>query len=188
MRTPTRFLTALGLAAVVVLAAAACGSTSPTGIVDGAPTTAAGGVTAPTSGGGGGATATTGSATPVRHYPPVPAGGTDCGIVDEMSGWPTTVTMPTAQVSACITQAAAAGHPARFVLISASQVDSGRKTSDGYALPAAIVTTYVVTGPGRIEVTEDQREAGGPVATQLCTGLPAPTDGQALTPTGCTPP
>jgi hypothetical protein len=186
VRTRTRSFTGvvLGLVVVVVAAAAAgCGSATVRGTVDNAGTGTGG--TSPTSGQ---VTGTTGSATPVRHYPPIPAGGTDCGIVDEMSGWPTTITMPAGQMSTCITQAAAAGTPARFVVISASQVDSGRKTSDGYALPAGIVTTYVVTGPNRIEITIDRTEAGGVVATQLCTGLPAPTDGQPLAPTGCTPP
>ena len=182
MRTRTRFLAALATGAALL--AAGCGSTTPAGLVDGGPTTAPGGTASPTSGQ---ATGTTGGGTPVRHYPPIPPGGTDCGIVDEMSGWPTTITMPTAQMSTCITQAAAAGHPARFVVVTASGVDSGRKTSDGYALPAGIVTTYVVTGPAHVEVTTDRTEAGGIVATQTCTGLPAPTDGQPLTPTGCTP-
>ncbi|HVN50059.1 MAG TPA: hypothetical protein VMT43_01435 [Acidimicrobiales bacterium] len=173
MRTSRLILASAGLAAAV--AVVGCGSNAGRTIHEQATGTS-------------GATGTTGGATPVRHYPPIPPGGTDCGIVDEMSGWPTTMTMPTAQMSTCITQAAATGHPARFVVISASDVDSGRKTSDGYALPAGILTTYVVTGPARIEVTVDHTEAGGIVATQLCTGLPAPTDGQPLTPTGCTPP
>ena len=123
----------------------------------------------------------------MRHYPPVPAGGTDCTIVDEMSGWPTTVTMPASQESACITQAFAAGTPARLVIIHATNVETSRKTADGYSLPAAIVVTYVVKGPGRVEVVTDRTEAGGAVVTQTCTGLPAPNPGEALTPTGCTP-
>jgi hypothetical protein len=184
VRTRTRSFTGLarGLVVVVAAAAAGCGSNV-------AHTTDVGNTghtgTSPTSGQ---VTGTTGSAMPVRHYPAIPPGGTDCGIVDEMSGWPTTITMPAGQMSTCITGAAASGTPARFVVISASQVDTGRKTNDGYALPAGIITSYVVTGPQRIEVTVDRTEAGGVVATQLCTGLPAPTDGQALTPTGCTPP
>ena len=178
MRTRTGSLIGLGLAVPLALTAGACGSDHQANPINIA------GTTPPTSGQ---ATGTTGSATPVRHYPPIPPGGTDCGIVDEMSGWPTTITMPTAQMSACITQAASAGHPARFIVVTASDMDSGRKTSDGYALPAGIVTTYVVTGPAHIEVTTDRTEAGGIVATQLCTGLSAPTDGQPLTPTGCTP-
>ncbi len=134
-----------------------------------------------------GAPATTGSAAPVRHYPPIPAGGTDCGIVDEMSGWPTTVTMPASQESTCITQAFAAGRPARLVIIHASNVETDRKTADGYTLPAGIVVSYVVKGPGQIEVVTDRTEAGGLVVTQSCTGLPAPNPGEALMPTGCTP-
>jgi hypothetical protein len=141
--------------------------------------------TSPTSGQ---TSATTGSASPVRHYPPVPAGGTDCGIVDEMSGWPTTVTMPASQEATCITQAFAAGTPARLVIIHASNVETGRKTADGYALPAGLLVTYVVKGPGRVEVVTDRTEAGGTVVTQACTGLPAPNPGEALMPTGCSPP
>ena len=186
VRTRARFFAGLVAASLLL---AACGSATTHSTSDVADTGHEGpGPTAGQLGQATGATGTTGTATPIRHYPPIPAGGTDCGIVDEMSGWPTTITMPAGQMSTCITHAAAAGTPARFVVITASQVDSGRKTADGYALPAGIVSSYVVTGPHRVEVTIDRTEAGGIVATQLCTGLPAPTDGQALTPTGCTPP
>jgi hypothetical protein len=165
VKTSRLVLASLGLAALVALAG--CGSNAATATS--------------------GATATTGAAAPVRHYPPVPAGGTDCGIVDEMSGWPTTVTMPASQESTCITQAFADGTRARLVIIHASNVETGRKTTDGYTLPAGILVTYVVKEPGQVEVITDRAEAGGIVTTQSCTGLPVPTDGQALTPTGCTP-
>ena len=42
--------------------------------------------------------------TTVRTYPPVPAGGTDCGITDQMSGWPTT-TMAVPMVYSCLSEA-----------------------------------------------------------------------------------
>jgi hypothetical protein len=119
-------------------------------------------------------------------YPPVPAGGKDCGINNEMSGWPTT-TIPTAAVYSCLTDALSSGHPARFVQIKPSMVDSGSKTSDGYAIPAGIAITYRVLGPGRLEVTTDGREAGGRVTTQNCTRLSQPTTlGSQPTPSGCT--
>ena len=120
-------------------------------------------------------------------YPPVPAGGTDCGINNEMSGWPTTTT-PTSAVYSCLTDALNSGQPARFVQIKPSQVDSGRKTMDGYSIPSEIVITYRALGPSRLEVTTDRREAGGSVTTRLCTGLSQPTSlGSEPTPRGCKP-
>jgi len=120
-------------------------------------------------------------------YPPVPAAGIDCGVNNEMSGWPTT-TPPTLAVYSCLTDALSAGHPARFVQIEPSGVDSGRTTSDGYSIPAGIVITYRVFGPARLEITTDRREAGGRVTTENCTGLSQPTTlGSPPTPSGCTP-
>src|SRR6516162_2094394 len=95
-------------------------------------------------------------------YPPVPAGGIDCGIDNEMSGWPTT-TIASPAVYSCLTDALSAGQPARFVQVKPSNVLSGNKTSDGYSLPAGTVITYRVFGPARLEVTTDRRESGGPV-------------------------
>ena len=119
-----------------------------------------------------------------RTYPPVPAGGTDCGISDEMSGWPTTtVAGPTTY--SCLTGALSAGRPARFVVIRASGVDSGRTSGDGYAIPAGILVTYRVFGPDRLQVTTDRRAAGGPVTTRNCTGLSPPVFGSPPTPSGC---
>jgi len=121
-----------------------------------------------------------------RTYPPVPAGGTDCGITDEMSGWPTT-TMVGPAVYSCLTDALGAGRPARLVVIQPSDASSGRTTGDGYSIPAGILVTYRVFGPERLEVTTDRREAGGPVTTRICTGLVAPAVGSAPTPSGCAP-
>ena len=119
-------------------------------------------------------------------YPPVPAGGTNCGIFDEMSGWPTT-TEQGPMVYSCLSEALSSGRAARFVVIQASNVDSGRNTSDGYSIPAGILVTYRVFGPERLEVTTDRREAGGPVTTRICTAPVAPTVGSPPTPSGCTP-
>jgi hypothetical protein len=118
-------------------------------------------------------------------YPPVPAGGTDCGVNNEMSGWPTTTVRTPADYS-CLTDALGSGRPARFVQIKPGGVDSGRKTSDGYSIPAGIVITYRVFGPARLQVTTDRREAGGGVTTQNCTGLSQPTTvGSQPTASGC---
>jgi hypothetical protein len=118
-------------------------------------------------------------------YPPVPAGGKDCGINNEMSGWPTT-TAPTSAVYSCLIDAFRSGQPARFVQIEPSRVDSGSRTSDGYSIPAGIVITYRVLGPTRLQFTIDGREAGGRVTTQNCTGLSRPTMlGSLPTPSGC---
>jgi hypothetical protein len=104
-----------------------------------------------------------------------------------MSGWPTT-TVPNPAVYSCLTDALDSGQPARFVQITPSQVDSGRKTSDGYSIPAGIVVTYRVVGPARLQVTTDRREAGGPVTTQICTGLTQPTSpGSKPIPIDCKP-
>ena len=120
-------------------------------------------------------------------YPSVPAGGTDCGINNEMSGWPTT-TVPTSAVYSCLTDALGSGRPVRFVQIKPSGIDSGNKTSDGYSIPAGIVITYRVFGPARLQVTTDRREAGGGVTTQNCTGLSQPTTvGSQPTASGCKP-
>jgi len=124
--------------------------------------------------------------TAVRTYPPVPAGGTDCGINDEMSGWPTT-TMAGPATYSCLTDALSAGRPARLVVIRPSGVDSGRTTGDGYQIPAGILVTYRVFGPARLEVTTDRHEAGGSVTSRNCTGLAPPVAGSPPTPSGCTP-
>jgi hypothetical protein len=116
----------------------------------------------------------------------VPTGGTDCGIDDAMMGWPTTV-LPSPTTYSCLTDALSAGQPARLVLISASNVDSGRKTSDGYPIPGGILTTYLVLGPGRLQVTTDRHEAGGPVTIQNCTGLSQQAPESPPTPIGCQP-
>jgi len=121
-----------------------------------------------------------------RTYPPVPAGGTDCGIDDELSGWPTT-TLPGPIVYSCLSEALSSGRAARFVVIHPSNVDSGRTTSDGYSIPAGILITYRVLGPDRVQVTTDRHEAGGSVTTQNCTGLSQPAFGSPPTPSGCTP-
>lgn len=130
---------------------------------------------------------TTPGATEVRTYPPIPEGGTDCGINDEMSGWPTTTTLPPAALYSCLSDALGSGRPARFVLIRPSNVDSGSKTSDGYSIPAGIVITYRVFGPGQLQITTDSHEAGGSVTTENCTGLSEPVSGSSPTPSGCTP-
>jgi hypothetical protein len=158
---PWRELVALLL---VALLAGACGNSST-------PSTTASGVSSPT---------------PTRTYPPVPAGGTDCGIDDAMSGWPTTIP-PAPATYSCLADALNSGQPARLVLISPSNVDSGRKTSDGYAIPAGILVTYRVLGLGRLQVTTDRHEAGGPVTVQNCTGLAQPaTPESPPAPSGCT--
>jgi len=118
-------------------------------------------------------------------YPPIPAGRIDCGIIDELTGWPTT-TVPAPVAFSCLSTALSAGQPARFVVIETSSVDSGRKTSDGYSLPARIVVTYRVLGPTRLQVTTDRREAGGQVTTKNCTGLAQAVFGSPPAPTGCT--
>ena len=125
-------------------------------------------------------------AAPMRTYPPVPAGGTDCGITDEMSGLPTT-TMAGTEIYTCLTGALGAGTPARLVVIQPSTVLSGRTTGDGYSIPAGILITYRVLGANRLEVTTDRHEAGGAVTTRNCTGLVPPSPGSPPTPTGCTP-
>lgn len=122
--------------------------------------------------------------TKARTYPPMPAGGTDCGIDDEMSGWPTT-TVAGPMVYSCLSDALSSGRPARFVVIHPSNVGSGRTTSDGYSIPAGILITYRVLGPNRVQVTTDRHEAGGSVTTQNCTALSQPAFGSPPTPSGC---
>jgi len=122
--------------------------------------------------------------TAVGTYPPLPAGGTDCGINNEMSGWPTTTASGTTTY-ACIYDALSSGRPARLVVIRPSNVYTGRSTRDGYSIPAGIFLTYRVLGPKQIEVTNDQRQAGGPITTQDCAGLARPVPGQPPTPSGC---
>jgi hypothetical protein len=124
--------------------------------------------------------------TEARTYPPVPAGGTDCGITDEMSGWPTT-TEPGPTIYACLSDALASGRPARMVVIRPSNVESGKTTSDGYSIPAGILVTYRVFGPHRLQVTTDRHEAGGRVTTQNCTGLALPAFGSPPALSGCRP-
>jgi hypothetical protein len=125
-------------------------------------------------------------ATKARTYPPVPAGGTDCGIIDEMSGWPTT-TVPAPTIYSCVSDALSSGRPARLVVIRPSNVDSVRTTSDGYSIPAGIVVTYRVFRPNRLQVTTDRREAGGRVTTQNCTGLAQLATVSPPTLSGCKP-
>jgi len=127
------------------------------------------------------------SPTGVQTYPPVPAGGIDCGISDEISGWPTTTTLPASLLYSCLSDALSSGRPARFVLIRPSNVDSGSKTSDGYSIPAGIVVTYRVLGPNQLQITTDSHEAGGSVTTQNCTGLSQQASGSSPAPSGCTP-
>lgn len=104
-----------------------------------------------------------------------------------MSGWPTTTTLPGSALYSCLSDALSSGRPARFVLIRPSNVDSGRKTSDGYSIPAGILITYRVLGPNQLQVTTDRHEAGGSVTTENCTGLPQVASGSTPTPSGCTP-
>ena len=120
-----------------------------------------------------------------QAYPPVPVDGIDCGINDEISGWPTTTTLPASMLYSCLSNALGSGRPARFVLIKPSNVDSGSKTSDGYAIPAGIVITYRVLGPNQLQVTTDRHEAGGSVTTEDCTGLSQLASGSSPTPSGC---
>ena len=122
----------------------------------------------------------------VRTYPPEPAGGTDCGITNEMSGWPTT-TMPGPTIYSCISDALASGHPARLVVIHPSTVYSGTKTSDGYAVPGGIFFIYRVLGTDRLEVTTDRREAGGAITTEHCSGLSPLVPASPPVPSGCKP-
>jgi len=122
--------------------------------------------------------------TTIGTIPPVPTGGTDCGIQNEMSGWPTT-TISGTTTYACIYDALSSDRSARLVVIRPSNVDSGRRTRDGYSIPAGIVLTYRVLGPARLEVTNDRRQAGGPITTRKCTGLSPPVPGQPPGPTGC---
>jgi hypothetical protein len=126
------------------------------------------------------------SQTPNRTYPPVPSGGTDCGTYDAMTGWPTTIPLGPTTYS-CLTEALSSGRPARLVLISPSDVDSGRKTSDGYPIPAGILVTYRVLGPGRLQVTTDRHEARGSVSVQNCAGLSQPAPESPPVPSGCQP-
>jgi hypothetical protein len=121
-----------------------------------------------------------------RTYPPLPAGGTDCGITNEMSGWPTT-TVPGPAIYSCLSDALSSGRPARLVVIHPSNVDSGKTTSDGYSIPAGIYVTYRVSGLKRLQITTDRREAGGRVTTQDCTGLAPRASGSPPTPSGCKP-
>jgi len=123
--------------------------------------------------------------TEAQAYPPVPVGGIDCGINDEISGWPTTTTLPASMLYSCLSNALGSGRPARFVLIKPSNVDSGSKTSDGYSIPAGIVITYRVLGPNQLQVTTDRHEAGGSVTTEDCTGLSQLASGSSPTPSGC---
>jgi hypothetical protein len=117
----------------------------------------------------------------------VPAGGIDCGINDEMSGWPTTTTLPGPTLFSCLADALSSGRLARFVLIQPSNVDSGRKTSDGYSIPAGILISYRVLGPNQLQVTTDSHEAGGSAITENCTGLSQLASGSSPTPSGCKP-
>jgi hypothetical protein len=128
---------------------------------------------------------TSGSATTATP-PPIPAGGTDCGTINLLSGWPTTLAVsPTAY--GCITDAAASGTPARMIVISAGDNDSGRQTSDGYAIPTHHVVTWVVLGPGKVQQTTDLSEDGGAVTVVVCTGLSDAAFGSVPVGTDCVP-
>lgn len=161
------------LAVALLFATVGCSSTTSTSATNAQPTSAP-------------SKASPGSPHPtaIGTYPPVPAGGTDCGINSELSGWPTT-TISGTTTYACIYEALSSGRSARLVAIRPSNVDSGRKTDDGYSIPAGIVLTYRVLGPAQLEFTNDHRQAGGPITTQKCTGLSQPVPGQPPTPTGC---
>jgi hypothetical protein len=116
--------------------------------------------------------------------PPVRRFGTDCGIFDEMSGWPTTTldrvridfgAVPPPGLVECIVTAAEVGTPARLSLVRASEGDSGRRTTDGYPLPAATVVSYVVQEDRTIDVIADTRgQPGGGVSTRTCTAISSP--------------
>jgi hypothetical protein len=92
--------------------------------------------------------------------------------VNELSGWPSTTASGPEQYE-CIADAAAQGQPARMIVISPGQGDSGRKTGDGYDIPTHRVVTWVVRGPREVEQVTDMSEDGGPVTTERCTGLSA---------------
>ncbi|HLX87270.1 MAG TPA: hypothetical protein VKR22_02240 [Acidimicrobiales bacterium] len=132
------------------------------------------------------AATSTGATHGAPTYPPVPAGGTDCGIYDALSGWPTTVAASPA-IYTCLINAFTSGQPARLVVIDPSRVNSGRYTRDGYAIPAGIVTTYRVLGARALQVTTDRQEARGPVTVQNCTGLSQSALDSPPTPSGCKP-
>lgn len=125
-------------------------------------------------------------AAPVRSFPTVPPAGQDCGSTNMMSGWPTTFPMPPT-VYECIVAAAAAGTPARMVVIRPGGGESRRRTGDGYEIPNALVRTYLVLGPRQLQVFDDDREGGGELTVRTCTGLSAPPGmGSEPGPTGCT--
>ena len=87
----------------------------------------------------------------------------------------------------CLVHAFISGQPARLVLISPSKVDSSRRTSDGYSIPAGILITYRVLGPSQLQVTTDRHEAGGPITVQNCAGLSQPAPELPPVPSGCLP-
>lgn len=116
--------------------------------------------------------------------PTVPPGGTDCGSISELAGWPTTTTSFPDRFD-CIVDAFADGTPARMVVTSVGAGTSGRETADGYDVPTRVVTAWVVTGPGEVEHTTDRTEDGGTVTVEVCSGLTVDPTG-ALTATGCT--
>jgi hypothetical protein len=93
----------------------------------------------------------------------------DCGFINTMSGWPTTMMM--LGNTACIVQAAQSGKPAKYVIRSGSGVMSQRKTSDGYAIPEPTITTYVVLGRHQVKITIDERASGGKLTSKVCRGL-----------------
>ena len=101
-----------------------------------------------------------------------------------MSGWPTTTGAGLTTYS-CLYDALSSGRSARLVVIRPSNVDSGRRTSDNYSIPAGILVTYRVLGPAQIEVTNDRRSTGGVVTTRNCTGLDPPVVREPPAPTGC---
>jgi hypothetical protein len=126
------------------------------------------------------------ASTPAASAPAIPPGGTDCGTVNELSGWPTTFAVTPTSFT-CIADAIANGTPARMVLISPGQHNSGRKTGDGFDIPTHHVVTWIVEGAGSLQQTTDSSEDGGPVTVENCTGLTEASFGSPPTGVGCVP-
>lgn len=109
--------------------------------------------------------------------PPLLPGEFDCGIVYLATGWPTTP-VPSPSLYSCLKTGWTAGTPTRLV---------ERAQTDGLG-GAILVTTYDVTGPGSLRVTEDATNAADRpqrITVSTCTGL---TVGMTDVKTsGCTP-
>src|SRR3954468_24086966 len=97
--------------------------------------------------------ATTSSASPLA----VPPGGIDCGTINELSGWPTTVAV-NPEAFGCIADALVSGTAARMVVISPGQQNGGRKTEDGYDIPTHRLATWIVLGKSTLQQTTDLTE------------------------------